>query len=79
MNRKFRLKEVEIDGYYFTEIEGLFWHSGKFWFNEKEVKEVNNNGSLSILLYGGSKKSVKQLRKQARPCKIKLLTEPLPF
>jgi len=51
-----------IDGYYFPAINGLFWHSGKFWFNEIEVKQVNNNGSLSILLYGNSKKSVKKLR-----------------
>lgn len=79
MNRKFRLKEVEINGYYFTNIDGLFWHSGKFWFNENEVKEVYNNGSLSILLYGSSKKSIKQLRKFAKPCKIKLFTESLPF
>jgi hypothetical protein len=79
MNRKFRLKEVEVQGYYFTEIEGLIWHSGKFWFNEVEVKEVYNNGSKSILLYGTSKKSVKKLRKMAHPCKIKLFTEQLPF
>ena len=79
MNRKFRLKEVEINGYYFTNIDGLFWHSGKFWFNENEVKEVYNNGSLSILLYGSSKKSIKQLRKFAKSCKIKLFTESLPF
>jgi hypothetical protein len=79
MNRKFRLKEVEINGYYFTNTEGLFWHSGKFWFNEQEIKQVNNNGSLSILLYGSSKRSVKKLRKFARPCKIKLFIEALPF
>lgn len=79
MNRKIRLKEAEIEGYYFTEIEGLFWYSGKFWFNDKEVKEVYNNGSKSILLYGSSKKSIKQLRKQARHCKIKIFTESLPF
>ena len=72
------LKESEIDGYCFTNIEGLLWHSGKFWFNEKEVKEVYNNGSKSILIYG-SKRSIKQLRKFASPCKIKLLTEMLPF
>lgn len=74
MKLKFRLKEVEIDGYYFTNVEGLYWHSGMFWFNEEPVKEVYNNGSKSILLYGSSKKSVRQLRKVARPCKIKLIT-----
>lgn len=79
MNRRVRLKEVEIDGYYFTEIEGLFWHSGRFWFNERPVKEVYNNGSKSIILYGSSKKSIRQLRKQAKRCKIKLYTETLPF
>lgn len=79
MNRKFRLKEIEIDGYYFTNIEGLFWHSGKFWFNEMEVREMYNNGSKSILLYGNSKRSIKKLRRFAKPCKIKLFTEQLPF
>lgn len=79
MSNKFRLKEVEIDGYYFPKIEGLFWHSGKFWFNEEEVKIVNNNGSQSILLYGTSKRGVKKLRKAARKCKIKLFTETSPF
>ena len=79
MNKKFRLKAAEIDGYYFTEIEGLYFYSGKFWFNEEEVKQVYNNGSLSILLYGSSKKSIKQLRKQARKCIIKLFTKKLPF
>jgi hypothetical protein len=74
-----RIKEVEIDGYYFTNIEGLFWHSGKFWFNDDPVKEVFNNGSRSILLYGVQKRGVKKLRKFAKPCKIKIFTEKLPF
>ena len=43
MSKKFRLKEVEIDGYYFTNIPALFWHSGKFWYNEIEV-----NSSLTV-------------------------------
>lgn len=79
MSKKFRLLDVVIDGYYFIGYEGLLWHSGKFWQNEEEVKQVFNNGSLAILLYGSSKKSVRQLRKLARPCKIKLLKEKLPF
>jgi hypothetical protein len=79
MNNKFRLKEVEIDGYYFPKIEGLFWRSGKFWFNEEEVKIVNNNGSRSIKLYDTSKRGIKKLWKQRRRCKIKLFTETLPF
>ena len=74
-----KIKEVEIDGYYFTNIDGLYWHSGKFWFNEKEVPIVFNNGSKSILLYGSSKRSVSKLRKFAKSCKIKLYIEPLPF
>jgi len=74
-----RIKEVEVDGYYFTNVEGLFWHSGKFWFNEQEVKQVYNNGSKSILLYGSRKMGVKKLRKSAKPCKVKLYTIPLPF
>ena len=73
-----RIKEVEIDGYYFTNIPCLFWHSGKFWYNEREVKVVYNNGSKSILL-GSSKTGVKKLRIFAKSCKIKLYIEPLPF
>ena len=79
MSRKFRLKEVEIPGYYFIGIEGLLWHSGKFWYNEEPVKEVYNNGSKSILLYGTTKRGVKKLRTIAKPCTIKLMTENLPF
>ena len=79
MSHRFRLKDVEVDGYYFLGYEGLLWHSGSFWVNEEQVKQVFNNGSLSILLYGSSKKSVRQLRKLATPCKIKLLKETLPF
>lgn len=79
MSRKFRLKEVKIEGYYFVGIEGLLWHSGEFWYNEEKVKKIENNGSLSILLYGTSKRGVKKLRQLARPCKIKLHKEDLPF
>jgi len=79
MSHKFRLQDIEITGYYFPGYEGLYWHSGKFWFNEKEVKQVFNNGSLSILLYGSIKKSIKQLRKLAQPCKIKLIKYKCPF
>ena len=74
-----KIKEVEIDGYYFTNIDNLFWHSGKFWMNDIEVKEVYNNGSKSILLYGIEKRGIKKLRQFAKPCKIKIYTEPLPF
>ena len=74
-----KIKEVEIDGYLFTNIDGLFWHSGNFWMNDEIVKQVYNNGSLAILLYGSQKRSIKQLRKYAKPCKIKIYTEKLPF
>ena len=74
-----QIKEAEIDGFYFTDVPGLFFHSDNFWFNEEKVKRVNNNGSLSILLYGSQKKSIKKLRKNARRCRIKIYTEPLPF
>jgi hypothetical protein len=76
---RFRLKDIEVKGYYFIAYEGLYWHSGHFWFNEEKVKQVENNGSLSILLYGTSKKSVKKLRAMALPCTIKLLKEKMPF
>ena len=72
------VKEIEVDGYCFTDVQGLTWHSGKFWLNDMEVKRVVNNGSLSLLIYG-SKKSIKKLRKTAVPVKIKIYTEPLPF
>lgn len=74
-----RIKEVEIDGFMFTNIEGLFWHSGHFWMNDEIVPVVFNNGSKSILLYGYSKRGIKKLRNFAKPCKIKIFTEPLPF
>lgn len=73
-----QIKEVKVSGYGFTGYDGLFWHSGKFWFNNTEVKKVYNNGSIAILLYG-TKKSIKQLRKLAYPCTIIIHTDPLPF
>lgn len=79
MNKIFRIEQVEIDGYYFIGYEGLIWHSGEFWFNEQLVKKIFNNGSLSILMYGNSKKSIKQLRKLARKCRVKIIKEQLPF
>ena len=74
-----KIKEIEVDGEYFTSIPNLYFHSGKFWYNEKEVKEVYNNGSKSILIYGSTKMGVKKLRTFAKPCRIKLYIEPLPF
>ena len=74
-----KIEQVQVKGYYFTGVPDLFWHSGKFWMHEKEVKQVYNNGSMSLLLYGGSKKSIKQLRKQAHACTITIYNQPLPF
>lgn len=74
-----QIKEVQIEGYYFTEVDGLFFHSGKFWMNDEQVKVVCNNGSKSLLLYGISKKSIAKLRKCAKRCIIKIYTERLPF
>lgn len=73
-----KIKEVKIIGYGFRGYDGLFWHSNKFWFNDKELKKVYNNGSLCLVLYG-SKKSIKQLRKLAYKCEIIIYSEPLPF
>lgn len=74
-----KIKQVEVEGEYYPHIPNLFWHSGSFWFNEEKVKEVYNNGSKSILLYGNSKRGVIKLRKFAKRCRIKIFTEPLPF
>ncbi len=79
MSLKVRITDVKIQGYYFPGHEGLFWHSGDFWLNEVKVKKVYNNGSLSILLYGSSKKSIKQLRLIAQPCTITIVKEKTPF
>jgi len=72
MSAKVRIKSVVIDAYYFIGYNGLYWHSGCFWFNGEKVKEVYNNGSKAILLYGCTKKSIRKLRQQAQPCKIEL-------
>lgn len=74
-----RIKEIKVHGYYFTNVPNLYWHSGKFWMNGVEVSKVYNNGSMALLLYGCSKKSIKQLRKTAKPCIITFYEESLPF
>lgn len=78
MKNKFRIKEIEINGYSFPGYTSLLWHSGSFWIREDKAKMICNNGSLSVL-YFGSKKSVRQLRKIAVKCKVKIYEEPLPF
>lgn len=57
-------------------IDGLIFHSNKFWFNDKPCKLVYNNGSKSVLV-NGRKLGVKKLRKQA--VKIELEEIKLPF
>lgn len=74
-----KIKEIQVQGYFFTDVPELYWHSGKFWFNEKEVKKVYNNGSLSLLLYGTTKKSVAKLRRTAKKCNIIIYRQKLPF
>ena len=78
MSHLFRYEQIEIDGYYFINHQGLYWHSGHFWDGEQKVKQVYNNGSLAIL-FGTKKLGVKKLRPQAIKCKIKLLKQKLPF
>lgn len=73
------IKEVIVEGYRFASVPNLFFHSGKFWMNGKEVRQVYNNGSKALLLYGVSKKSIKQLRKQAIKCTITIYKELSPF
>ncbi len=78
MSKQFRLNEIEIDGYYFLNYEGLYWHSGKFWYREIECKQVYNNGSIAIKV-NNTKLGLTKLRAQARKCKIKLNLLPIPF
>jgi hypothetical protein len=78
MSKKVRLKEVTVDGFLFPNHEGLIWHSGSFWFGDRELKRVCNNGSLAVDFFG-SKLGVKKLRKQARRCRVKIEEERLPI
>lgn len=71
--------EVRVTGYRFPSYEGLIFHSGKFWLHEAEVKEVYNNGSLSMVIHGvkrGKEKLLKQLRKEAVKCIIDFIDIP---
>jgi hypothetical protein len=78
MSNKVRLKNVEIEGYYFINHPGLYWHSGSFWHNEDEIKIVYNNGSNAVK-FCGKKLGIKKLRKQAIKCKINIEKYSLPF
>ena len=68
MTRKLRYT-TQVQGWIFPSKPGLVWHSGKWWVNGIETRQVYNNGSLSVL-YAGSKCSIKKLRKEAQPCNI---------
>ena len=60
-------------GYKFTNFEKLTYHSSKWWYNGVEVKQVVNNGSLSLLIAGvkyGKVKFLKARRKDAVKCEI---------
>ena len=74
-----KVRIIQVYGYTFKSVPNLVWHSGKFWMNDKEVKQVCNNGSISLLLYGSSKKSLKKLRKEAVKSIITIEEEKLPF
>lgn len=78
MSKIFRLDAIEINGYYFLNHDGLFWHSGKFWYQEKELKIVFNNGSRAVNL-NGSKLGLKKLRTKAIKCRIKIEQYKIPF
>lgn len=74
-----KIKEIEIQGYYFTNIDNLYFHSGYFYYLGKKCKIVCNNGSKSVLLPPAKKLGVKKLRKYAKPCVIKLENYVMPF
>lgn len=74
-----KIDSIKIDGYVFPDFPNLIFHSGKFWIGEDEVKEVYNNGSVSMIIYGvkrGKKKLLPILRKQAVKCSIELTKSP---
>ena len=75
MSKRLRIEAIEIVGYLFPSFPGLVFHSNKFWLNEIEVAEVYNNGSLALVIHGtkkGKTKLLKQLRKEAVKCMIKV-------
>ena len=78
-----RIKEIRIDGYKFHSQPNLVWHSGKFWYNEVEVKEVFNNGSMAMEINGvkkGKKKFLKALKKAGNVYKcVIVIDDNLPF
>jgi len=70
-----RIKTTKIDGYKFHSSPSLIFHSGKFWDNEIEVKEVYNNGSIAMKIMGvkyGKTKLLSKLRKEAYKVTIEI-------
>ena len=79
MSRKIRINSIKLTGYVFHSFPGLVFHSCKFFMNEEPVKEVYNNGSLAIMLYGkkfGKEKLLRKLRSEATKCEIELINCP---
>ena len=76
MRKKLR-SDVKVKGWFFPSHNGLVFHSGKFWQNHEEVRRVNNNGSVSLLL-GGVKYGLKKLRADAQPCDVTII-DSVPF
>jgi hypothetical protein len=79
MSQKIRIDSIKLTGYIFHSFPGLVFHSGKFFMNEKTVKEVYNNGSIAIMLYGkkyGKEKLLRKLRTEAVKCEIELIQPP---
>ena len=77
-----RILETRIDGYKFHSQPQLVWHSNKFWFNEVQVKEVYNNGSMAMVVGGvkrGKEKFLKELRKKGNAYKCTIVVDCAPF
>lgn len=68
--------DENIDAYYFPSLPLLAFHSNYFWYNDKKVRIVYNNGSKAVLV-GKTKYGIQKLRKEAVLKKIKLT--PCPF
>jgi hypothetical protein len=77
-----RVKETRIECYKFHQYPNLSFHSGKFWYNEIEVKEIYNNGSISLLINGikkGKTKLLNQLRQPKNYYKCTIVIDECPF
>jgi hypothetical protein len=77
-----RIKETRIEAYKFHNYPNLVFHSGKFWQNDFEVKEVANNGSISLIINGvkkGKIKLLKELRNKNNYYKCTIIIDECPF